>query len=215
MSMWVIMVAVSALAAACAIERAKEESKGGQYTMHHYSKIVAFGDGLSDQGQLGLLTGNKYLPSPPFAAGRWTNGPTWVEHLSRLSGIPLAAGDNYAQGGATTGHYNINEPMRSALGLDAQAPIRGVLSQIEAALAVTPKLDPDALYVVWAGGHDIGSWLEYSQPDIVARPPAENIREGLSQLAAAGARHVFLGTMPDMGAIKIAANMRIAHTSLL
>ena len=70
MSMWVSLVAACALAAACAHERANEDSKGGQPTMHSYSKIVVFGDGLSDRGQFGFLTGNKYPPSPPFAAGR-------------------------------------------------------------------------------------------------------------------------------------------------
>lgn len=165
-----------------------------------YSKLVVFGDGLSDQGIFGRLTANRYPPSPPFENGRWTNGPTWVEHLSRISGWPLAELDNHAQGGATTGHYNINEPLRSALGLGAYAPIRGVRAQIDAALRTTPKLDPRALYVVWAGGHDIGAYLDYGQPDIKAHSPAANIRAGIEALKSAGAKHVLLGTMPDMGA---------------
>lgn len=165
-----------------------------------YSKIVVFGDGLSDAGHFGRLTGNRYPPSPPFQEGRWTNGPTWVEHLARLSGWPLAAADNHAQGGATTGANNINEPLRAALGLGANASIQGVTAQIEAATPTGTALDPKALYVVWAGGHDIGAYLEAGQPDIKAHPPAENIRAGLQRLARAGARHVLLGTLPDLGA---------------
>jgi phospholipase/lecithinase/hemolysin len=100
MPMWVTLVAACALAAACAHERANEDSKGGQPPVHNYSKIVVFGDGLSDQGRFGRLTDNRYPPSPPFHRGRWTNGPTWIEHLAKLANIPLAAEDNYAQGGA-------------------------------------------------------------------------------------------------------------------
>ena len=163
-----------------------------------YSKLVVFGDGLSDQGIFGRLTGNRYPPSPPFHEGRWTNGPTWVEPLARKGNWPLASADNHAQGGATTGRYNINEPLRSALQLAADAPIRGVLTQIEAAARPGVTLDPKALYVVWAGGHDIGAYLEFGQPDLKAQPPEQNIRAGLQLLRRAGARHVLLGTMPDL-----------------
>lgn len=165
-----------------------------------YSRLIVFGDGLSDQGVFGRLTGNRYPPSPPFFEGRWTNGPTWVEHLARKGGWPLAAADNHAQGGATTGRYNINEPLRGALQLGPEAPIRGVLAQIEAVTDSGRALDPKALYVVWAGGHDIGAYLEFGQPDLKAQPPEDNIRAGLKLLQRGGARHVLLGTMPDMSA---------------
>lgn len=42
--------------------------------MQRYTKLIVFGDGLSDQGRFGVLTKNRYPPSPPFANGRWTNG---------------------------------------------------------------------------------------------------------------------------------------------
>jgi phospholipase/lecithinase/hemolysin len=201
----IVTVSLLALAISCNTAKIQTKSTSKPSVKRVYSKLVVFGDGLSDQGRFGRLTDNRYPPSPPFDRGRWTNGPTWIEHLAKLANIPLAAEENYAQGGATTGWFNINEPMRKPLGLGPDVPIRGVLAQIDAALAATPKLDPDALYVVWAGGHDIGSWLDYGQPDIVAQPPAENIREGLLRLASAGARHIFLGTMPDMGATAIYA----------
>jgi phospholipase/lecithinase/hemolysin len=179
-------------------------TRGKAETMLTYSKFVVFGDGLSDQGRWGPLTGFRYPPSPPFAAGRWTGGPTWVEHLSRLSGVPLAAEDNHAMGGAITGWWNINEPLRGALGLAADVPLPGVRGQVEAALAGGPA-DPQALYILWAGGHDIGNWLEYGQPDIQAEPPAANLRAAAERLIGAGARHILVGTMPDMGATALYA----------
>ncbi len=167
-------------------------------TRMSFTKLVVFGDGLSDQGRFGELTGNRYPPSPPFYEGRWTNGPTWVEVMAQQTGIPLHAADNYAQGGATTGFYNINEPTRRALGLPAEAPIRGVLAQVDAFLKDTSTLDTQALYIVWAGGHDFGSYLDFGQPDLRAHPPADNIRQAVASLAAAGARHFFIGNMPDI-----------------
>lgn len=165
-----------------------------------YSKLVVFGDGLSDGGFFGRLTANRYPPSPPFHEGRWTNGPTWVEVLAAQSGWPLDPKDNHAQGGATTGRFNINEPLRGRLGIAADVPIVGVLAQIERAAATPGAIDPQALHVVWAGGHDIGAYLEYGQPDLRAQPPADNIRAGLKLLQQAGAKHVLLGTLPDLGA---------------
>lgn len=164
-----------------------------------YSKLVVLGDGLSDQGLWGALTENRYPPSPPFYGGRWTDGPTWVEVMAAQLALPLDPADNLAQGGATTGAYNINEPLRAALGLGPDAPIRGVLAQVDALLARTPQLDPEALYVVWAGGHDFGSYLDFGQPDVVAYPPAANIRLALERLADAGAPHFIVGNMPDLG----------------
>ena len=169
-----------------------------------YSKLVVFGDGLSDQGRWGPLTGYRYPPSPPFAGGRWTGGPTWVEHLATLSGVSLAAEDNHAMGGAITGWWNINEPLRGALGLAADVPLPGLRGQVEAALA-GGQADPTALYILWAGGHDIGNWLDYGQPDIVAEPPAQNLRAAAERLIGAGARYILVGTMPDMGATTIYA----------
>lgn len=164
-----------------------------------YSKLVVLGDGLSDQGLWGQLTQNRYPPSPPFYGGRWTDGPTWVEVMAEKLALPLDAADNLAQGGATTGAYNINEPLRAALGLGPDTPIRGVLAQVDALLARTPRLDPAALYVVWAGGHDFGSYLDFGQPDVVAYPPAANIRLALTRLADAGAQHFLIGNLPDLG----------------
>src|SRR4051794_29760433 len=48
-------------------------------------RIVAFGDSLSDPGNLFLATGGAQPPAPYFQ-GHFSNGVTWVE---RLSGAPL------------------------------------------------------------------------------------------------------------------------------
>lgn len=51
-----------------------------------YSTIYAFGDSLSDAGNIYVGTGGA-LPLPPYSDGRFTNGPVWVQDLSQALGL--------------------------------------------------------------------------------------------------------------------------------
>jgi hypothetical protein len=87
-------------------------TKGKPENMLPYSRCAVVSDGLSDRGRLGPLTNFRYPPSPPFAEGRRTGGPSWAGHLTPLPAVPLSADDNRAMGGAITDWRNINEPLR-------------------------------------------------------------------------------------------------------
>ncbi|MDX1902909.1 MAG: SGNH/GDSL hydrolase family protein [Thermonemataceae bacterium] len=102
-------------------------------------------------------------------------------------------------GGATTGTYNINEPLKDLLQLEKSIELSGMLAQVQTYLSSSPKIDEKTLFVLWAGGHDIGNYLEYGQPDLEQYLPAENYRTAIVELVKAGAKHIFVGTMPDMG----------------
>ncbi len=171
-----------------------------------FSGIVVFGDGLSDMGRYGTLTNNHYPPSAPFYDGRWTNGKVWVEHVAQAFNLSLSMENNFATGGATTGYYNINEPLRAALGLDNKAHILGLLGQVDLFLSSQQTLDSTALYVVWAGGHDFGSYFDYGQPDVQKNPPAENIKMAVEKLKSKGAQYFIVGNMPDISATPVFAN---------
>ena len=76
-----------------------------------YSDLIIFGDSLSDTGNVFIVTGGA-LPSQsagPYAGGRFSNGPLWVETLANGLGLPTSAspflvgGNNYAFAGAKTG----------------------------------------------------------------------------------------------------------------
>ena len=76
-----------------------------------YSDLIIFGDSLSDTGNVFIVTGGA-LPSQsagPYAGGRFSNGPLWVETLANGLGLPTVAspilvGGNYdAFAGAKTG----------------------------------------------------------------------------------------------------------------
>jgi phospholipase/lecithinase/hemolysin len=165
-----------------------------------FTSIVVFGDGLNDMGRWGKLTGYRYPPATAgFFESRWTNGRTWVEHFADSLGLPLSLENNFALGGATTGLYNINEPLRSLLGVDSRVPLNGMLGQVQEYLSGRPSIDKGTLFVLWAGGHDVGNYLEYEEPDLKQFPPSENCEQAVLLLQQAGARHIFIGTMPDMG----------------
>ncbi len=72
-----------------------------------YTTLFAFGDSLSDAGNLYILS-NHLAPAPPYVGGHFSNGPTWVEDLSVKLGLgtltpSLSGGTDFAVGGATTG----------------------------------------------------------------------------------------------------------------
>lgn len=168
-----------------------------------YSKIrriVVFGDGLSDMGRWGSLTNCKYPPAiQGFFESRWTNGPVWIELVADYFGVKLSLDDNFAMGGATSGLYNINEPLKPMLHLDPEVSLTGMLGQVIQYLEKSGAADDDILYVLWSGGHDISSFLQYGQPDLNLYPPADNYFKAVELLVHGGARNFLVGNMPDLG----------------
>jgi len=164
------------------------------------AKIIVFGDGLSDMGKWGKLTNYKYPPaSKGFYESRWTNGKVWIELVAEKLAIPISPENNFAMGGATTSTYNINEPLRNALQLNDDVKLEGMLAQVQTYLSKNPKIDEKTMFTLWAGGHDIGSFLDYGQPDLEKFPPSENYKLAIEFLVKAGAKKIMVGTMPDMG----------------
>ncbi|MFZ1529627.1 MAG: SGNH/GDSL hydrolase family protein [Ferruginibacter sp.] len=164
------------------------------------SSIVVFGDGLSDMGRWGKLTNYRYPPAEVgFYESRWTNGKVWVEHFADALKLSLSLENNFAMGGATTGLYNINEPLKQGLKLEDNFQLPGMLAQVQIYLSKKPKIKSNTLFVLWAGGHDIGNYLEYGQPDLAQYPPANNYKQAIELLVEAGAKCIFAGMIPDIG----------------
>src|SRR5262245_4760808 len=66
------------------------------------NKTIFFGDSLSDDGNLYSLLLHLVPKSPPYFEGRFSNGPTWAEHLGKYYHDKNSASyRNYAYGGAT------------------------------------------------------------------------------------------------------------------
>jgi thermolabile hemolysin len=159
-----------------------------------FSRIVVFGDSLSDTGNFYRLTGNQVPPSPYFD-GRFSNGRLWIEYLAEDLGMQVLPEDNYAVAGATTGHDNSNNGL---LGL--QYP--GLQDQIAEFLSShqTGGADPAALYVVWIGANDFFELLQSGgSPVSLIANGVNNTASTITSLWQAGARHIVVVNAPDLG----------------
>jgi phospholipase/lecithinase/hemolysin len=115
-----------------------------------YDAIYVFGDSYCDVGNIYLATKGAIPLSPPYYAGRFSNGPIWVEHVASAWGLPmlpsLAGGTDYAVGGA-----EVTTSVSTAEGTIPSVP-EEVAEYLE---AHGGKADPHALYILEGGGDDI------------------------------------------------------------
>ena len=171
-----------------------------------YSVVYAFGDSLSDAGNLFLLSSNPASgipnqPLPPYSQGRFTNGNTWVQDLSLLLGNgpltpSLAGGNDYAYGGARTG--------ATAVGAATFIDLPSQLVQFGATHLTAPS---NALYTLNIGANDIfgalgqfaGSTLTIAQAQAAIAAAAQNAAAFALGLYTLGARQLVLYDVPDIG----------------
>lgn len=174
-----------------------------------FSDIYFFGDSLSDTGNI-LAGSGGTVPVAPYFPGRFSDGPVWTEKMASLLGhasdaqASLTGGKNFAFGGArtdTTGAF----------------PNTGVLAQVGGMWNGVG--DPNALYVVVAGGNDmrdarsaVGS--NGATRQAAAQTAINNLKSTLSMLDAGGAKFVMVANLPDLGHTPEAAFLgKVAESS--
>ena len=111
--------------------------------------IYAFGDSLSDAGNISLLTAHQLPVSSIYSDGRFSNGNVWVQDLAANLHLPavtpsISGGTDYAYGGAQTGATAVHPSNPSDL--------PSQLAQFEVRV---PHPSPNALYTVWAGSNNV------------------------------------------------------------
>ena len=152
-----------------------------------FSQMFAFGDSLTDSGNLFAVTG---LPRKPYFKGRISNGIVWIEYLAKELRLKKSL-TNYAFAGATTGRENVND-------VPGLFEFPGLLDQIdtfESSLAGQPA-DADALYVLWAGSNDV---VEFGPAQQTVDEGVANTIEAIQRLHALGARHILVVNVADVG----------------
>jgi outer membrane lipase/esterase len=153
--------------------------------------------------------------------GSCTNGATWLEVLA--AGLGLAAeaatagGTNFAVGGATAAI--------DALGvfppIDFDGDTEDLSDQLARFQAANPVVDPNALYVIVAGGNDIqltarGAIAPGVGQDI-SQDAVDAILDTALALSALGAQHFLFANLYDFGQIPdatLSLGMRATATSL-
>jgi phospholipase/lecithinase/hemolysin len=165
-----------------------------------FSHIFVFGDSLSDTGNYYRLSGGS--PPPPYADGRFCNGPIWVEYLSASLGMDYQPGDNFAVGGATTGTLNSNDGF-------AGKEYPGLLDEIASFAASRPVSEPErALYVVEAGANDFFVALATgTTPATLIGTGVGNTISAIQQLRGSGARFILVMNVPDLGVTPMAQGL--------
>lgn len=170
-----------------------------------YSKVVVFGDSMSDTHRyhdyMKLTTGREY-PAPPYMTGRFSNGLVAVEVLAQGLNAPI---QNYSFAGATSGYrtlvvapLGVLTQVSEYLNNNAVVPTIGtvpLLGQITTLIPGTGRADPKALYVIWTGPDD---YYAIGFNDTTAYTATANIQQAITSLYAAGARYFFVPTMPDL-----------------
>ncbi|MFT5274792.1 MAG: phospholipase/lecithinase/hemolysin [Saprospiraceae bacterium] len=160
-----------------------------------YSKVVIFGDSLSDTGNISSVIGS--LP-PPFYNNRITNGPVAVDELTAKLGLNAtpslhlsvaANGYNYAvAGGKIVG--NGTE--------DLSAQIGAYLNRTNS------FVDSNALFLLMLGGNDLLSIRRTSSTNSGNLQIESTIIAYIHQiqrLLNAGARYFLVANAPNIGRI--------------
>ena len=178
-----------------------------------YTKIVVFGDSLSDTGNDAVLSFFQFgipIPGPAadYTLGRFTDGPdtlppalnyfgVWVEQLATaLPSHPmvvasLEGGTNYAFGFAKTGDGTTLLTFEPGASIE----VENLGQQIDDYLATHPHIDNHTLFVVWAGANDV---LEAGSAGDVVDGAWDEVQD-IQRLIRAGATQFLVPNLPPLG----------------
>ena len=151
------------------------------------NELYVFGDSLSDIGNVFNATGGFHPSNPPYFQGRFSNGLVWVEYLASGLALTPKQNTNFAYGGATTGSGNVNG-------------IPDLLTQVDGFTKVQQQVDPNALYILWAGANDYLHGM--SNPSL----SIGNLSQAIQSLSKAGAKKILVANLPDLGNIPATRN---------
>ena len=181
-----------------------------------FSKIIIFGDSLSDVGNVRDRMEDKGFNYPGgeynYSDGRFTNSSdtdpgsdlyvgVWHEQLARTflslqeATHSQDGGNSFAFGGATTRSGTRDFSIIGLFGNDITVTIDNMGKQVDDYLS-SRTVDPAALYVVWGGGNDLFD----DSTDANVNATSGRVAMLVSRLANAGARHILVPNVPPLGA---------------
>ncbi|WP_348263575.1 SGNH/GDSL hydrolase family protein [Telmatobacter sp. DSM 110680] len=183
-----------------------------------FTKIIVFGDSLSDTGNVAHLTYDKYgfrVPGPvaDYTDGSFTDGfdtapaaqlysGVWIKQLAdSMPSKPevnnsLDGGTNYAFGYATTGMGTGS--FTFGAGDVFSVDVENIGQQITDYLATKPKITPKTLFVVWGGAND---FIHGGVSVQTAYTVATNQYANIQALIDAGATQFIVPNLPPLGLI--------------
>jgi len=171
--------------------------------MADYSRLVVFGDSMSDTHRLYDYTTKNWGesdPGPPNYDGRFSDGLVAVEFLAKNLNLPIT---NYAFAGATSGYdtlllvtegmlVQVNEYLTAPGVVPTVATVSNYLTKPS-----KPKVDPQALHMIWTGPDDYYRILIGLTP-LTGYNVVDNVKLAVRNLYSGGARYFFIPLMPDI-----------------
>ena len=167
-----------------------------------YQTMVTFGASLSDNGNACNLSTSNCPPSPPYASGRYSNGPLWIDSVAAKYGASArpsrTGGTNYAYAGARTG---------TVPGVTTPPGVPSMVVQVEQYLAsVGYVAQAQTLFVVDAAtvGNNIADALTLSATDPTAptkvlTAAVTDVVGIIQRLYAAGGRQIAVLNSANVG----------------
>ena len=178
-----------------------------------FSNIFAFGESLSDAGNLSITTtatGSTQPVSPPYFQEKYgsisgnifSNAPTWVQNLSIALGLgmlkpSLIGGTDFAFGGAETG----TTPQNAG---DLQIPAISLPAQFTQFHTAVPNPAATALYTLSIGSNDLLDIL--ANPGLTTQQQTTDVNDAVAneisfvkQLVSDGAVNLLVLDVPDLG----------------
>jgi phospholipase/lecithinase/hemolysin len=158
-----------------------------------WSNVYVFGDSVSDNGNFVKIIGPIEQGQPyHYWQGRYSNGPVWVEHLARQLHANLL---DFAVGTATTGETTHGS---------FYPYVPTVLDQIRSFRASRVNIPTGSLFIVQGGANDLFQVLfTGGDPQDVPRSAVTNIMAGIALLEKAGAKHILVGNLLDLGTLPV------------
>ena len=158
-----------------------------------FTKLIVFGDSLSDTGNLAIID----LPSPYFS-NRISDGPVAVDFIATSIGSNANSSRHFL--GSPVG-FNYAVAGGNIVGDDRE----DLASQIDVHLnRINDQTDPNALYVVFAGGNDLRDIRSIGTASIAAQrinAAVAQLDAQIQRLVDAGARAFFVPNVPNIARI--------------
>ncbi|WP_100753849.1 SGNH/GDSL hydrolase family protein [Vibrio salilacus] len=142
------------------------------------NRIVAFGDSLSDTGN--LFNGSQWVfpNSNSWFLGHFSNGLVWTEYLAKSQQLPVY---NWAVGGAA--------------GTNQYVALTGIYDQVTSYLTYMEKTkNYDPANVLFTLAFGLNDFINYNRE---VRDVKADLSSALIRLTDSGAQHLILLTLPD------------------
>ena len=171
-----------------------------------FSRIVVFGDSLSDSGNAFVFVGEAntppyaaldqlLIPDRPYAKGghHFSNGETWVEQLARPMGFAGNTRPAFRELGTDATNYAVGGARAREDGINVDLGFQ-VTTFLNTFGGTAPA---DALYVIEFGSNDVRDALAAADPTILVSA-LTSIGDNVGVLYAAGARKFLVCNAPDI-----------------